>query len=699
MPESQRSDDARAGAPAGRSTPVTRPPVARPAAVRPSTGRLLAGAVLVAAGLLAGVAAGLLAGPAAVGGSPGSLTALVAAVGTAAGLAGWLVVERHRAGAARAEVARLREVATATRRMASLDVPTVVRELTAAAEGLGFVDVELRPRSVVGATVPGDPGDGREGPVGWFDAVLARTAATGYAVIEGVEAGVPTGPGRLLVVTPVTAGPASEALLLARHARPVDPSDAEALCLLAGQAAAALANALRHEEGRVVEERLAHNSTHDALTGLPNRALLRDRARLAVARSRRQGTLVALMIIDVDRFKEVNDVLGHAVGDGLLRQVGERLTGGLRAEDTCARIGGDEFAVVSGDHETVDTVLEMARRLVGSLQEAFSVDGSSVDVEASMGVAWAPDHGEDVDDLLRRATVAMCAAKERREGIVVYRPADDQLTPVHLATLGDLRRALESEEQLSALFQPIVSVASEHLVAVEALLRWNHPSRGPVSPSEFIPLAEGTSVIHQLTDHVLDLALGSLSRWLAQGLDIHLAVNLSTRTLLDVSLTQRLESLLDHHQIDPDRVRLEITEGTLLADPTRSIATMHRLKDLGLRLSIDDFGTGYASMSYLKSLPVDELKIDRTFVADMLRSTRDGAMVNSVIDLAHGLGLHVVAEGVEDQDTLDALCFVGCDLAQGYFVGRPMTAEALFEWAAARGDLDRLPGHPADRPL
>ena len=613
--------------------------------------------------------------------------------GCTAGLAARLTQQIRRTTAAQAEADQLRAVAVATRRMSSLDVPTVVRELTAAAQAFGFGDVQLRPKGTLTevATASG----------GWFDEAVQAAGAVGYAVIErlgeGEVPGVSLAADEVLVVAPVSAGHEVEALLLARHALPFETRDAEALTLLAAQASAVLANALRYEEGRAFEERLAHQSTHDALTGLPNRSLLRDRARTAVARSRRQNTLVAVMMIDVDRFKEVNDVLGHAIGDSLLRQVAERLCEGVRAEDTCARVGGDEFVVVSGDHEDAAAVVDLGHRLIESLSRPFELEGTSVDIEASIGVAWSPDHGDDVDALLRQADVAMCAAKERREGIVVYRSADDQVTASHLATLGDLRRALESAEQLSALFQPIVSVATERLVAVEALVRWQHPSRGQVSPAEFIPLAEGTAVIHQLTDHVLDLALGSLDKWNAQGLDIHLAVNLSTRTLLDVSLIQRLESLLERHGVPPDRLRLEITEGTLLADPTRSIATMHRLKDLGLRLSIDDFGTGYASMSYLKSLPVDELKIDRLFVSDMLRSTRDGAMVNSVIDLAHGLGLHVVAEGVEDQDTLDALCFVGCDLAQGYLVGRPMTADALFEWAAARGDLDHRPDHRGPR--
>jgi EAL domain-containing protein (putative c-di-GMP-specific phosphodiesterase class I) len=310
-------------------------------------------------------------------------------------------------------------------------------------------------------------------------------------------------------------------------------------------------------------------------------------------------------------------------------------------------------------------------------------------------VAWAPTHGDDVDVLLRRADVAMYAAKNRREGVVVYQAADDRLTPLHLSTLGDLRRALESPGQLEPHFQPIVELAGGRLTGVEALVRWHHPARGEVMPDDFIPVAEGTSVIHQVTDRVLGLALASRQQWAAQGVEIELAVNVSARALLDVSFSRRLAEAIDGSGAAAGALRLEITESTLLADPARAVDTMHEVRDLGVSLSIDDFGTGYSSMNYLRTLPLDEIKIDRSFVMDMVRSSRDAAVVHSVVDLAHSLGLRVVAEGVEDQEVLDALARAGCDMAQGFHVARPMPAAALLSWAQQRPGL-RLAPPPVD---
>jgi len=262
------------------------------------------------------------------------------------------------------------------------------------------------------------------------------------------------------------------------------------------------------------------------------------------------------------------------------------------------------------------------------------------------------------------------------------------LTPLHLSTLGDLRRALDARGQLEPYFQPIIElgegVRNGRLSGVEALVRWHHPVRGTVNPDEFIPIAEQTSVIHQVTDRVLERALASLRAWTAAGLRIGLAVNISAPVLLDATFHHRLSSLVAESGTDAGALRLEITESALLSDPARAVATMHRLRDLGVRLSIDDFGTGYSSMSYLRTLPLDEVKIDRSFVLDMVRSRRDTAVVQSVVDLAHSLGLRVVAEGVEDQPTLEALAELGCDLAQGFHIGRPMTGPALLDWAQHR---------------
>jgi diguanylate cyclase (GGDEF)-like protein len=604
-----------------------------------------------------------------------------------AGLAGRLTRQIAGTAAAEAEADQLRDLAVATRRMSSLDVPTVVREVSRAAQTFGFTGVQLRSRA--GALL-GDLPEARDSwrpTLQWFTATVAAAEASGYVVLDGETTGAPLEPGQALVAASVTAGETVEALLVGRHAKPVDPRHAKGLALLAAQASAALGNALRFEEGRAYEHRLAHQATHDSLTGLPNRALLRDRARSALARSQRSGTLAAVMYIDLDRFKEINDVLGHTTGDRLLQEVARRVVAHVRPEDTCARVGGDEFVVVTADHPSQTSIVGLAQHMRSALIQPFVVDGVDLDIDASLGLAWAPTHGDDIDVLLRRADVAMYAAKSRREGVVVYQEEDDRLTPLHLTILGDLRRALDSPGQLEPHFQPIVELDGGRLTSVEALVRWHHPVRGAVPPDEFIPVAEGTSVIHQVTDRVLQLALGSLREWTARGLEIDMAVNISARALLDVSFGERLTRLLEHSGALANTLRLEITESTLLSDPARAVVTMHQLRDLGVRLSIDDFGTGYSSMSHLKTLPLDEIKIDRSFVIDMVRSARDAAVVHSVVNLAHSLGLRVVAEGVEDQQILEALVVAGCDMAQGFHIGRPMTGQAFFAWAEQRRGL------------
>jgi len=626
------------------------------------------------------------------GGSVDSVTYRIGVLGivttASALLAGRLTRQIAGTAAARAEAAQLRDLAVATRRMSSLDVPTVVREVTGAAEAFGFTGVRLLSRN---DGLPGGAVAGHAVPA-WFDAAATAAEDSGYAVFddttlpdgEAVEA-----PGQGVVVATVTAGGAVEALLAGVHDLPVDPGDAEGLVLLAAHASAALGNALRFEEGRAYEQRLAHQATHDALTGLPNRALLRDRARDALAAGRRGGTCTGLLYIDLDRFKEINDVLGHGTGDRLLQQVATRVTGRLRPGDTCARVGGDEFVVVSGGHAGPATLFDLAGSLRGALVEPFTVNGLELDVEASVGLAWAPEHGADVDVLLRRADVAMYAAKTRREGVVAYREADDRLTPVHLSTLGDLRRAVDAPGQLVPHYQPIVELSGAaggpvgRFAGVEALVRWHHPVRGLLVPDDFIPVAEGTSVIHRITDRVLELSLAAVRDWGTRGLRPDLAVNISARALLDESFSRRLSRLLDGSGVAAGRLRLEITESTLLNDPARAVVTMHRLRELGVCLSIDDFGTGWSSMSHLKTLPLDEIKIDRSFVSDMVRSPRDAAVVHAIVDLAHSLGLRVVAEGVEDAEVLVALAATGCDMAQGFHIGRPMTARQVQAWAGS----------------
>jgi diguanylate cyclase (GGDEF)-like protein len=580
---------------------------------------------------------------------------------------------------------QLRGVAVAARRMSSLDLPTVVEEVTRAAEQLGFSSVALVSRD---GSVPGSAPASvtRTGGATWFARVVSASGSAGFAVLrpdEALEAGAELGPGEVLVAAPVASGGIADAVLLGRHDGPLPSAQGEGLALLATQANAAIANARRFEDGRAFEARLAHDATHDPLTGLPNRALLADRAQSALARSERQHTLVGVIFIDLDGFKEINDVLGHATGDALLRAVGERLMTHLRPEDTCARLGGDEFVVLAGDQPDDTSLLTLATRLHAALHEPFPVNDLTLDVEASIGVAWAPHHADNVETLLHRADVAMYAAKANREGVAIYQSEHERQVPAQLTTLGDLRRALEGGDQLSLLLQPLVTLNDRRLHSVEALLRWAHPVRGAVPPDEFIPIAEGTTLIRDLTDWVISDALAALRRIHSEGRMIDLAVNLAPRTLLDPTLPNRITRLLNRHQIPPHYLRLELTERTLLADPTRAIATMRRLTSIGVHLSIDDFGTGYFSMSHIKQLPVDQIKIDRSFVTDMLTSPHDNVMVRSLIDLAHSLGLRVVAEGVEDEETLDALAQLGADQAQGFHIGRPMTLPDLSEWTSA----------------
>lgn len=615
---------------------------------------------------------------------------------TVSGLAAQLARQAAATAAREAEARQLREVALASRRMSSLDASTVIHEVTSAARSFGFHDVELR----VPAEGLHGGGGARHGhapaldgtmPVtaaagSWFESLLAGMPLEGYCVVRPGEQDLELAPDEVAVVATVTQGPVVQALLLGRHQAPVEAYQCEALALLANHASTALANALSFAEQLSLEERLTHQATHDPLTGLPNRALLLDRSRIALARAERQPDVhVAVMLIDIDRFKQVNDVFGHAVGDRVLREVADRISANLRPEDTCARLGGDEFVVLAADQPGVGAIADLARRLRTAVQVPFRLGEVTLDIDASIGVSWAPEHGADLEPLQRRADAAMYAAKHRGSGVELYELSEDDSSTEHVSMLGELRRALQGSDQLVTYFQPIMALDGLRTVGAEALLRWRHPARGLIGPDDFIPAAEGTAVIHQLTDRVFDLALAELSVWNRAGLTVDLSVNLSARALLDTSLGRRIEELLDRHDVAAHQLCLEITETTLVDDPARAIATLQRLREMHVRLSIDDFGTGYSSVAYLRNLPVDEIKIDRSFTADMLGSARDSALVRSVIDLAHSLDLRVVAEGVEDQPTLDALVEVGCDLAQGFYLARPMPAEQFVAWSQSAG--------------
>ena len=433
------------------------------------------------------------------------------------------------------------------------------------------------------------------------------------------------------------------------------------------------------DERKRLAEKLQHQAFHDPLTGLPNRALLRKRATRAIAEADGEVTSTALALIDLDRFKEVNDTLGHHCGDELLVQVGQRLAATLRTGDTVARLGGDEFAVVLPHIDTAEAAMAVAKTLQATLAKPFTLEGLILDIEASIGVALYPDHAGDPEELLRHADIAMYAAKQNHAGFMLFDQTQDQHSRRRLALLGELRRAIE-DRQLLLHYQPKVDARSGRILGVEALVRWEHPERGLVSPSEFIPLAEHTGLIGPLTDYALDIALRQCRQWRHDGTDLSVAVNVSVRRLLDLEFPTEVATLLEIYQVPARLLVLEITESTIMADPAHALQVLGRLNSMGVQLSIDDFGTGYSSMAYLKNLPVHELKIDRSFVSQMTTSTSDAVIVRSTVDLGRNLGLRVVAEGVENSTTWQELIVLGCDAIQGYYVSPPIAAEELSNW-------------------
>jgi diguanylate cyclase (GGDEF)-like protein len=418
--------------------------------------------------------------------------------------------------------------------------------------------------------------------------------------------------------------------------------------------------------------RLRHQAVHDALTGLPNRTLLHRRAERAL----RGDELGAMLLIDLDRFKEVNDTLGHDYGDELLREVAGRLGRAVRRGDTLARLGGDEFAVLLDGLPNRGTVAELAGRLQDALREPIALRGVAVELEASIGVALYPEHGTTVGTLLQRADVAMYEAKRGHHGVITYSADRDPYSADRLGLLAELRRALETDE-LVLHYQPKVAVRTGELTGVEALVRWQHPTRGLLEPDQFVPLAERTGAVADLTRWVVDRALRQQRAWSDAGIDMPVAVNLAAANIVDVTLPDAIAELLERHGVRGDRLECEISEHTVMADPVRGGEVLDRLRALGLRLSLDDFGTGRSSLSYLKRLPLDEVKIDRSFVSGMVEDENDAVIVRSTIDLARNLGLSVVAEGVETAEVMEALDALSCDTAQGYYISRPLPAQEL----------------------
>ncbi len=466
---------------------------------------------------------------------------------------------------------------------------------------------------------------------------------------------------------------------------------------LAGLGLAALLGSItrRHRRQLAAQRSQAlHDSLHDALSGLPNRTLLADRFGQALLADARAGTSTGLLLIDLDRFKDINDTFGHHYGDELLRQVGPRLAGALRDVDTVARLGGDEFAVLLPDVRSVQDALAVAAKLRAVLEQPFRVEGVDLDVEASIGVVRSGEHGQDPTTLLQRADIAMYVAKTQQLGVFAYDPDVDGHSPAKLALLGDLRRALERHE-LVLHYQPKISTSTGDVVSAEALVRWQHPDRGLVFPDDFIPLAEHTGLIGPLTRCVLGAALAQVRVWVDAGRPLPVSVNLSARNLLDDTLPGQVAELLAAHGVPAELLELEVTESALMIEPVRAQRLLEQLSALGVRISIDDFGAGYTSLGQLKTLPVDELKIDKSFVMSMTSDRSNSLIVHSVVDLGHNLGLTIVAEGVESEQALTALRAFGCDVAQGYHLSRPIPTAALDAWLLGRTITPSHPKAPA----
>jgi diguanylate cyclase (GGDEF)-like protein len=435
----------------------------------------------------------------------------------------------------------------------------------------------------------------------------------------------------------------------------------------------------------------AHRAFHDLLTGLPNRWLLIENVNEALAAAQRAGSRVAVMIVDLDDFKSINDTLGHQFGDRVLQLVAPRLTDALGPRGLLARLGGDEFAaVVAGVRDEADA-LRCAERLLVALQRPCQVDSVALHVGGSVGVALYPQHGQTVDVLLRHADVALYCAKAERSTCALYAHEHDEHSIDRLALAAQLGRGIDHGE-LVVHYQPKIPLNQPGACAVEALVRWNHPQLGCIGPDGFIPLAEQTGLIKGVTERVLEAALRQCAEWRADGLDVRFSVNVSTRTLLDHDLPDTIRGLLDRFAVPADSLQLEITESRFVADIGGARSVLHELRAMGVTIAIDDFGTGYSSLSQLQQLPVDEIKIDRSFVIRMETEPDDAVLVRSIIELARNLGLQVTAEGVETASVQHSLQALGCDFAQGYHIGRPVPPEECHRL------LTTMPGHHPNQP-
>jgi diguanylate cyclase (GGDEF)-like protein len=464
-----------------------------------------------------------------------------------------------------------------------------------------------------------------------------------------------------------------------------------ALWLLVVGVVAGASQRLRRQAAEKEEQALS-----DGLTGLPNRTMFQtliERAMAGVGRRREMGVV---MLMDLDRFKDVNDTLGHHNGDLLLQRIGSRLHSVLRDTETVARLGGDEFAILLPEVPDRQSVVPVVRRVLKVLEEPVVVGGLALQCEGSIGIAIFPEHGTTVESVMRAADVAMYMAKENRSGYEFYdaRRHEHRHDAGRLALIGELRRAMD-ETELVLYYQPKVDLATGLAQGVEALARWHHPERGLLSPDEFIPLAERSNLLRPMTLYLLDSALRQCNAWRVRGLEVSVAVNLSMQNLIDLRLPNDLARLLTSWRLPPGSLELEITESTIMADHRRAMTILTRLNKMGVTLTVDDFGTGYSSLAYLQSLPVSSIKIDKSFVLSMAEDPGNATIVQSTIDLGHNLGLRVVAEGVENEESYTKLAALGCDYAQGYFLSRPLSPEKATAWLTAFSGLSDIEVEPA----
>jgi len=431
-----------------------------------------------------------------------------------------------------------------------------------------------------------------------------------------------------------------------------------------------------------LEKQANYTATHDVLTGLPNRSLFYDRVERGILAANSQNGLLSILLVEIANFKEVYDTLGRTSSDNIIRQVSSRLQGVVLGSDSVARLDGNIFSILITDSIEEKEVELLAEHIQKVLEPSFVVERLSIAVHANIGIVHFPEHGEDVDTLVQKSGVALFRAGKDKDGYAVYEPSFDQHSPRRLTLMSELRHAIE-RDQLELYYQPKVYIQTDVLYGAEALVRWHHPKHGFISPDEFIPMAERTRMIKPLTLWVLKEAFKHCAEWRKQGKKLTISVNLSAKDLHDPELPDLISGVAVTTGIEPEWVILEITEGSIMNDPELSLEIIERLNKMGYQLSIDDFGTGYSSLAYLKKMPLTELKIDRSFVQDILNNENDDVIVNATVNLAHNMGFHVTAEGVESEEIMDKLKSYGCDIAQGFYLSKPISVSDFNQWMEA----------------